>query len=224
MDGRSWIPGFRDLPLELGAVAGPIVLTAAWLFLGAVSPGYTLWGVRVAPYSPVSQPISGLGLGSTGPYMNAAFVLSGLLMVAGAFGVCQRIPRMRGRRWSVALLALPGIGSAVDGLFTFQSFFLHFIGFGLALSTILTFPLVGRWLRGTPGWQRFGTALIAAGPLTLVLTVVYFATFTPTIAGIQTGVAGMTERALVLEIQAWYVVLGASTYLRSRAGFELAFD
>jgi hypothetical protein len=224
LDERTLISRVRALPLELAAVAGPVLLTVAWLFLGAVSPGYTLWGVHVAPYSAVSQPISGLGLGPTGPYMNAAFVLSGLLMVVGALGAIQRIPRMNARHLSMALLALPGIGSAVDGLFTFQSFFLHFVGFACALSTIATFPIVGWCLRATPGWRRFGSALIAAGPLTLGLTVLYFATFTPTIAGIQTGIAGLTERALVLEIQAWFVALGLTTYLRSRASLELAFS
>ena len=50
--------------------------------------------------------------------------------------------------------------------------------------------------------------MIAAGPLTLALVVLYFLAFTPTIQGIQTGVAGLTERIAVLEIGAWYVALG----------------
>jgi hypothetical protein len=69
---------------------------------------------------------------------------------------------------------------------------------------------------------RFGTALMAAGPVTLVLTVLYFATFTPTIQGIQTGVAGLTERILVLEIQAWYVALGWLAYRRPSLNRRLA--
>jgi hypothetical protein len=40
--------------LALAAVAGPLIFTGAWLVLGFLSPGYTLWGTRVAPYSPVS--------------------------------------------------------------------------------------------------------------------------------------------------------------------------
>ena len=46
--------------LALGAVAGPALFTLAWFVLGFLSPGYTLFGARIAPYSPVSQPISGL--------------------------------------------------------------------------------------------------------------------------------------------------------------------
>jgi hypothetical protein len=208
MDAQPLTVGAKRFPLELAAVAGPVLLTAAWLVLGSVSPGYYLWGVHVAPYSAVSQPISGLGLGPTGPYMNAAFVISGLLLVVGAYGVFERIPQMRLRYVGASLLALPGIGSMLDGLFTFQTFLWHFIGFGLALTTVATFPLVGLLLRRVPGWRSAGTGLIVAGPLTAALVVLYFATFTPTVQGIQTGIAGLTERLLVLEIQAWYVALG----------------
>src|SRR5215471_21369674 len=73
--------------LALGAVVGPLLFTLAWLVLGAVSPGYTAFGVSIAPYSPIAQPISGLGMGVTAPYMNAAFVLSGLAMFIGVVGI-----------------------------------------------------------------------------------------------------------------------------------------
>jgi hypothetical protein len=44
--------------LALGAIVGPVLFTLAWLILGFLSPGYTLWGTLIAPYSPVHQPIS----------------------------------------------------------------------------------------------------------------------------------------------------------------------
>lgn len=69
--------------LALGAIAGPVLFTLAWVILGVLSPGYTAWGTRIAPYSSLSQPISGLGLGPTAPFMNAAFVLRGLLSGCG---------------------------------------------------------------------------------------------------------------------------------------------
>jgi hypothetical protein len=65
--------------------------------LGFVSPGYTLWDILIAPYSAVSQPMSGLGLGPTAPIMNGAFVLSGLLLLAGVTGVFDVHARVRGR-------------------------------------------------------------------------------------------------------------------------------
>src|ERR1700730_868461 len=102
--GRQW--------LARGAVGGPVLFTLGWFVLGFVSPGYTMWGTRVAPYSIISQPLSGLGLGPTGPYMNAAFILSGLLVMAGAVGIFRAIPELGPTaRWiCTLLLALPGLG------------------------------------------------------------------------------------------------------------------
>src|SRR6202030_3896924 len=180
--------------VALGAVAGPVLFTLGWFVLGFISPGYTMWGTRIAPYSALSQPLSGLGLGPTGPLMNATFILSGLLMMAG--GVFRSIAGLgRTARWlGTTLLALPGLGAVIDGIFNLEHFFLHFVGFGLALTTVVGFPVIGYLLRRIPTWRGFGTWLIAAGPLTLALTVLYFATFTPTVEGIQHGVAGLTER------------------------------
>src|ERR1700694_3071521 len=98
--GRHW--------LALGAVAGPVLFTLGWFVLGFVSPGYTIWGIRIAPYSVVSQPLSGLGLAPTGPLMNAVFMLSGLLMAVGAVGVFRSIPELSpAARWiGTTLLAL----------------------------------------------------------------------------------------------------------------------
>lgn len=217
------MPGSRWL--ALGAVTGPIVLTSAWLVLGLLSPGYTLWGTQIAPYSAISQPFSGLGLGPTGPWMNAAFVVSGLLMIAGAAGIVQEVPELGRARWAAAvLLALPGVGSVLDGIFTLESFFLHFIGFVLALTTVAGFPMVGFLLRRVRRWRRFGTWLMAAGPVTLVLAAVYFLTFTPTVEGVQTGIAGLTERILVLEIEAWYVALGWIAFRNLSWATEFAFS
>ena len=202
--------------LALGAVAGPVLFTLGWVVLGFISPGYTMWGTRVAPYSVVSQPLSGLGLGPTGPFMNAVFILSGLLIVAGAVGVFRAIAELGpSARWMcTTLLALPGLGAVTDGIFTLEHFFLHFVGFGLALTTVVGFPVVGFVLRRVPSWREFGSWLIVAGPMTLALTVLYFATFTPTIEGIQHGVAGLTERVLVVELQAWYVAIGWLAFRR----------
>jgi hypothetical protein len=116
------------------------------------------------------------------------------------------------------LLALPGVGGVIDGIFTFERFLPHFLGFGLALTTVVGFPVVGFTLRRIPGWRRFGTWLVVAGPLTLALTVLYFMTFTPTIEGIQHGIAGLTERVLVVELDAWYIALGFLALHRSVSG------
>jgi hypothetical protein len=204
-------PPERARWLALGGAAGPLIFTLGWIILGFLSPGYTLWGVRIAPYSPVSQPISGLGLGPTAPYMNTIFVLSGLLMLAGVAGVLGTIGTMlssRARRTVLVLLGLPAVGVMMDGIFTLRSSHLHYLGFSVALTCIAGFPVCGLLLRRAAPWRRTGSWLIAGGPLTLAFTVLFFATFSPTAKGAETGIAGLTERLLVIELMAWYVALG----------------
>ena len=208
--------------LSLGAIAGPILFTAGWAILGLVSPGYTLWDLHVAPYSAVSQPISGLGLGVTGPFMNATFVLSGLLLLAGIVGIVASIPELGARaRWgSAALLALSPLGCMADGIFTLESFFPHFLAYLVAVgSTVVSFFVFGLLIRRLPRWRGMGNALLVASPLTLVLLVVAQVTFDPTAAGANMGIAGLTERIVVTEVFGWFVALGYSAL-----GFSDAAD
>jgi hypothetical protein len=206
--------------LALGAVAGPVLFTFAWFVLGFLSPGYRLFGTLIAPYSPISQPISGLGLGPTGPFMNAAFVLGGLMLLAGVIGVFQTMTAS-GRpaaRWAcAALLALSPLGMVVAGIFTLEAVFAHLIGFLLAVATpVVNFLAAGWFLRGIPGWRRFGTWLLLGSPLTLVLVVLFFLTFDPAAAGAGVGVAGLTQRILAAEVHAWFVAMGWLAFHRSK--------
>jgi hypothetical protein len=204
--------------LALGTVAGPVLFTLAWLILGEISPGYTAWGVHIAPYSPISQSISGLGLGITAPFMNAAFVSGGILLLIGVVGTFQSIREIgAGARWTCTVLfGLLAVGMAMDGIFTLESGALHFAGFGLGIaSAMLGFVAGGLILRRVPSFRRFGTWLLLGCPLTLALTILYFLTFSPTVAGTQTGVAGLTERVLVSEVLAWYATLGWLAFRRA---------
>jgi hypothetical protein len=204
--------------LALGAVVGPVLFTLAWVVLGFLSPGYTAWGIRFAPYSPMSQPISGLGLGPTAPFMNTAFILFGVFQLAGVIAIFQAI---RGisvvARWScTVLLALTGVGAVMDGIFTLQSFFLHFVGFGLGCGTpVLSFLVTGFLLRRVPSFRRFGNWLLIASPLTLVLLVLSQVTFNQAAIVAGQGVAGLTERILIVEVLAWFVALGWLAFRRS---------
>ena len=213
--------------LTFRAIAGPILFTAAWAILGAVSPGYTLWEIHIAPYSAVSQPISGLGLGPTGPFMNVAFVISGVLIMAGVIGIVASIPELGPRaRWGGgALLALSPLGCMFDGIFTLESFFPHFIGYLVAIgSTIVSFLVFGLAIRRFPRWRGIGTALIVASPVTLVLMIAAQLTFDPLAAGANIGVAGLTERVAVSEVLAWFVVLGVVTLRSSNAAEPAALS
>jgi hypothetical protein len=197
--------------LALGAIVGPIFFTVAWIILGFVSTGYTLWGVRVAHYSPVKQQISALGVGNTAPFMNATFIIAGLLLIFGAIGIFRVFRHDLSTRaywWCLALWLLPGIGSMTDGIFTFEHFFGHFIGFGLSLMSIVAFTYTGLLLRHATDAKPIAYGLLTAGPLTVAFTMLYFATFTPTAAGQLTGIAGLTERLLVTGILWWYALMG----------------
>jgi hypothetical membrane protein len=211
------IPGANRW-LALGAVAGPALFTLAWFVLGFLSPGYTIFGTVIESYSPISQPISGLGLGPTAPFMNAAFVLSGILLMVGVIGVFKTM-KASGRpalRWAcAALLALSPLGLVVAGIFTLEEPLPHLFGFLLATGTpVLSFLVAGFLLRGLPRWRRFGTWLLLGSPLTLLLVVLFFLTFDQAAAAAGDGVAGLTQRILALEVFAWFVAIGWLAFRR----------
>jgi Protein of unknown function (DUF998) len=152
--------------------------------------------------------------------MNAAFVLGGLMLLAGVIGVFQTMTAS-GRpaaRWAcAALLALSPLGMVVAGVFTLEAVFVHLIGFLLAVATpVVSFLAAGWFLRGIPGWRRFGTWLLLGSPLTLVLVVLFFLTFDPAAAGAGLGVAGLTQRVLGVEVHAWFVAMGWLAFRSSK--------
>lgn len=198
--------------LALAAVAGPALFALAWLVLGVISPGYTMFDIHVEGYSPVSQPISGLGLGVTAPYMNTAFVLGGLMTAVGVVAV---FASMRGdgsrrmRRLCTVLMTLPGLGMILAGVFDLEAMMPHLTGFLLATGVpVAGFLVTGVYLRGIPRWRRFGTLLFPAALLTLILLTAFFASFDPTAAGENTGVAGLVQRALAVEVHGWIAAMG----------------
>ncbi len=202
---RRW-----DQRLALAAIAGPALFTVAWSVLGLISDGYTLFGTRIAPYSPIHQPISGLGLGDTATFMNTAFIVTGILLVVGVTGALRTTTGpAAARRTSTVLLSVTGIGVAVDGVFTLQAMLPHSIGFLLAVAVpAVSFPVAGRYFRRLPAWRRFGTWLMIASPVTVVLVALFFATFTPTADGAQHGIAGLVQRILVTEVLACFAAMG----------------
>jgi Protein of unknown function (DUF998) len=207
-----------DRWLALGAVAGPVLFTLAWFILGFLSPGYILWDIVVDEYSPISQPISGLGLGLTAPYMNAAFIISGLLVMIGTVGIFRSIPELgSAARWACTLLmALTGMGSVIAGIFTLESIIPHTMGFLLGIGTpVLSFLVIGLLLRRIPRWRRFGSWMLLGSPLTLLLLIPSFVTFDPVAAGEGIGVAGLAQRVLVTEVLGSIAAMGWKAYRHS---------
>jgi hypothetical membrane protein len=205
----------------LGAVAGPILFTLAWLILGFLSPGYTIYGTRIAPYSPISQPVSGLGMGVTAPYMNAAFVLgAGLLTMIGVVGVFATLRAYGGRvRRAICagLLCLSPLGLGLCGIFTIETPLVHLICFLLfVLTPFISFPVAARFLRRVPDWRRFSTALLIAVPVTAAMLAWFFLSYDQTAITVGQGISGIPERLLLMELQAWFVALGWLGYRHAR--------
>jgi hypothetical membrane protein len=205
----------------LGAVAGPILFTLAWLILGFLSPGYTIYGTRIAPYSPISQPVSGLGMGLTAPYMNAAFVVgAGLLTMIGVVGVFATLRAYSGRvRRAICagLLCLSPLGLGLCGIFTIETPLVHLICFLLfVLTPFISFPVAARFLRRVPGWRRFSTALLIAVPVTAAMLAWFFLSYDQVSITVGQGISGVPERLLLIELQAWFVALGWLGYRRAR--------
>lgn len=202
--------------LPLLAPLGAAVFTLAWIVLGAVSPGYRLFDLVIEPYSPVSQPVSGLGLGVTGPWMNAAFVLGGILIVAGALGVRRAAPRGRLATVALALAALTGVGMIIDGLFTLESVMLHLAGFLLAIPV----PAVGFLLGGIAlrrDAPRLGGLLVVAGVAALALFGWFMVIFDPYSAGSGAGYAGVVQRLVITVVLGAWAMIGVSAWRRLRA-------
>ena len=215
--GRANPRWLRGLPL--GAVAGPVLFTAGWVLLGAISPGYTVAGTWISPYSAITQPISGLGLGETGPYMNSVFIISGVLLLTGVIGVVLALPpggRRVTRIASSILLALSPVGLIIIGLFTLDSPAMHLLGAMLILATpVISFLITGLHLRDLPGWHRFGNKLLVAAPLTLVLFVLYTVSFDQVAVAAGHGVAGLTQRLLFVDILTWFAAMGWLAFRRT---------
>lgn len=206
--------------LAFSMVAGQVLFTLTWFILGFVSPGFTIFGNLIEPYSAISAPLSGLGLGPTGPFMNAGFVISGLLILVGVIGIFQSIQEMSATaRWScIALFALSPLGMVIDGIYTIESFMPHMAGFLLGTATpVISFLVAGLLFRRIPNWQRFGNWLFLASPLTLVLVILSLVTFNQDAVMAGVGVAGLTERILIVELAAWFVAMGWKAFQQSRS-------
>ena len=192
--------------LTLLAPLGAALFTLAWLVLGFISPGYRLFDIVIEPYSPIAQPISGLGLGVTGAWMNGAFILSGLLIIAGVIASRPLWPIGRAGTVSTVALSVTGLGMVIDGIFTLESVMLHLLGFLLAVGGgVVGFVAASVALRRAG--KRGSVVLASTAVVVLALFVVFMTIFDPYGAGANAGVAGLVQRALVT------VLLGGIAFL-----------
>jgi hypothetical membrane protein len=207
--------------LALGAIVGPVLFAIAWIVLGVLQPATkTDYGVMGGISGAISNPISGLGVGPHAQLFNAAFVFCGLALLVGVIGAFQIImvsARPAVRRASTALMAISPVGLAMAGVYTLQSSVaLHTVAAGLLFcAPVVAFLVTGLFLLRIPRHRRLGTVLLVASPLTLVLVVLYGSTFDVAAIAAGLGIAGLTERVLLVEIHAIYVALGFSALRRS---------
>jgi hypothetical protein len=235
----------------LGAIVGPILFTCSWLILGLIPTYYT----PLLTVPGMIAPISWLGLGPTGRFMNTAFVLCGLLLLCGILGVFYSIEQMGAfKRWTcTSLLGLSPLGLIICGLVPVTSTFphrsageivlpflvpslspvdqalhdtyfvtgglylpfwnpLHCLGFLLIVaSPVFAFLVTGIMLWFIPSWRHFGGWLVLGAALTFALVVLFLALSQVYLAGTDSsllGLAGVTNRALFLEVQTWFVASG----------------
>lgn len=207
--------------LAFGAILGPVLFAIAWIVLGVLQPATkTDYGVMGGISGAVSNPISGLGVGPYAQLFNAFFVLCGLITLAGVVGVFQIImanARPAARRTSTTLMAISPLGLVMAGVFTLQSSVaLHTVAAGLLfIVPVVAFLVTGLFLRRIPRHRRLGVLLLVASPVTLVLALLYGSTFNVAAIAAGHGIAGLTERILLVEIHAIYVILGLAALRRS---------
>jgi hypothetical membrane protein len=190
----------------LGWLVSMVAFTATWAVLGFFNDGYTLYGTVIEDYSPIHQPISGLGLGSTAVAMNTTFVVYGLVAIAGAVTTAKLLaaPDPALPRPTLITFGLHGVGSVLVGVFTLESMEMHSIGFLGVLAPIVGFLFIGRRLARHDQHRTLGNSLLRiAAPLSLLLLAGFFASFNPEAAGEGHGVAGLTQRVLIVNIQIW---------------------
>lgn len=164
------------------AVAGPLVFT---LLLAIIDASKFAWlrdaGQGVFSHSPMS-------VNSHGPHgwlMIANFVLFGLLTLALAVSVRQAFPAGRARSWAVASIGLLAAGLLLAGFRCDTELFgkkppstwngdLHFLGFGLMLSTQLLIALsLWRLLRRSDTWQDWARAFAVAAVVGIPIYVLF---------------------------------------------------
>ncbi len=93
--------------LLASGVIGPVLFFVMFLIEGAIRPDY----------DPMRVFVSQLSLGDQGWLQIATFVISGLLIVAFAFGLRRVVSSGRASRWGPITVGLVGLGLIVSGVF-----------------------------------------------------------------------------------------------------------
>lgn len=198
------------------------ILLIGWL----LQPAYVLSEFVVAtgsrePYSFSGDTISALGITSCRAepfpgscsahhaWMNASFIVFGILLAAGAVALWRSLPRSRSANVAGALWFASGLGSIGVGLAPLDhSQGLHYaVALPIFVIRPLALALTARLL--TPHFPRLGSCTWAVAALTLV-GVVGFG-----LAGTEGALRGATERLALWPADVWFAFV-AVALLRAR--------
>jgi hypothetical membrane protein len=197
--------------LSCGAVGGPLFVVA-FLVEGAVRNGY----------DPVRHPVSSLALGDDGWTQVANFIVTGLLMLAFAFGVRIALRPGPGSTWGPALIMAYAIGLVGAGVFATDPVsgyppgtaqMIQYTSHG-ALHDLFSIPvfvalpaacfvLARRFRRnGRTGWAFYSVASGVAFLITFVLASLAFGQM----AGLV-EIGGVLQRASIMIGWGWLTLL-----------------
>ncbi len=197
----------------LAATVYPVLFVLLFTVAGFLRPGY----------SAVSQAVSDLGVGPMAWLLNVPTVILGIVMTGLAVGFFQAMRSILSPAWnwtSAILVALPGFGYVVGGIFTEDpsTVLIHWVvGAILGLYfPVVTFFVVGLLLLPTRV-RGYGIYSLIAAVVTIAAIVFTSLAFAPGSALFGLQVAGLAERVDLVVILAWYVVMGWRLFRTSAA-------
>src|SRR5579883_1275626 len=202
---------------SLLTVAAGILFTSGWVILGSRSTGFEVFGMHIAPYSPVAHPVSGLGLGNTAKAMNAVFIGTGWLLSYGTVACLLSLKPSfaSGSAFFGPLLVSSGVGAVVCGCWSIDRTVAHGFGYLLAAGVpAIGFLEAGLALR-SPDLKWLSAWLIIAGPTTLCLFALSLISFDPEKARRGVGYAGLIQRILLSEVLVTFAAIGVAAATRN---------
>lgn len=209
--------------LLCGAIAGPL-FTIVWIVEGATRSNY----------DPLRHPISSLSIGEGGWTQAANFLVTGLLMLAFAFGLRRTLASRGGSTWGPLLIGVIALGFLGAGIFVtdplngyppgtpnlplqysvpgrLHRLFSAFVFLGLPIACFVFERLFARW--GMRSWAIFS---VVAGIAFVVMFIITSAGF----AGVEGLVqyAGLFQRITLTIGWVWLTLLAIAML---RASSEL---
>lgn len=200
-----------------GGVVGPPLFVVVFLVDGALRPGY----------DPLRHFVSALLLGDRGWIETITFVLSGVLILALAFGIRRALASGPASRWAPMAVGVVGLGLVVAGLFPGdpgQGYppgapealpqeaswhaHLHFVG---AVMIFLFLPIAALMI-ARRAWRNGDTPFAAYSVATaLAVAVFYYAAITLAMSGGPGAeVAGLVQRLSIVSGFQWLTVVAVA--------------